>query len=94
MLLLFMNEEDSFWMLETIVSLMMPPRYYTPSMDAALADQAALADLIKAHVPAVSARIQELQVPPTRPASAVGAMWHSRLPHGSPPCLLCRLSCS
>jgi len=38
-LLLFLDEEDAFWGLVTIIESLMPPQYYDRTMIAAHADQ-------------------------------------------------------
>lgn len=55
MMLLFMNEEDSFWLLVTIVERLLPADYYTRSMVGTYADQFVLAHIIKVYLPKVHA---------------------------------------
>eukprot|EP00294_Goniomonas_avonlea_P016156 CAMPEP_0114565478 /NCGR_PEP_ID=MMETSP0114-20121206/14329_1 /TAXON_ID=31324 /ORGANISM="Goniomonas sp, Strain m" /LENGTH=596 /DNA_ID=CAMNT_0001751723 /DNA_START=15 /DNA_END=1805 /DNA_ORIENTATION=+ len=62
MLLLFVNEEEAFWTLCVVVEDMLPPSYYAPTMDAALADQSALEDCVRACLPTLMARVGEQQV--------------------------------
>jgi hypothetical protein len=39
MMLLFLQEEDAFWLLATIIENLLPPEYYTKSMLGAYVDQ-------------------------------------------------------
>ena len=45
MLLLFVNEEEAFWLLDTIVRKLLPDNYYTPDMSGCLVDQECLRHL-------------------------------------------------
>ena len=45
MLLLFVDEEEAFWLLDAILRKLLPDNYYTPDMEGCLADQACLRHL-------------------------------------------------
>jgi hypothetical protein len=50
-ILLFMEEEDSFWLLSTIIECLLPPDQYTKSMVGTYIDQAVFGHLIERHYP-------------------------------------------
>ena len=49
--LIFMQEEDAFWLLVTVVEKLLPSDYYTQSMVGTYVDQFVLAHIIKRHLP-------------------------------------------
>ena len=51
MMLIFMNEEDAFWLLVTVVETILPDDYYTKSMVGTYVDQFVLAHIIKKFLP-------------------------------------------
>jgi hypothetical protein len=51
MMLIFMSEEESFWLLITVVEKLLPPDYYTKSMVGTYVDQFVLAHIIKKYLP-------------------------------------------
>jgi hypothetical protein len=53
MFLLFVQEEEAFWMLCTVVERIMPEGMYSVTMDGATADQEVLMQLIMERMPAV-----------------------------------------
>ena len=53
MMLIFMGEEDAFWLLVTVVERLLPPDYYTKSMVGTYADQFVLAHIIKKCLPKI-----------------------------------------
>ena len=44
MLLLFVGDEEAFWLLDALLANIMPAEYYTPTMAAAIADQLVLSE--------------------------------------------------
>eukprot|EP01103_Thecamoeba_quadrilineata_P019763 TRINITY_DN815_c0_g1_i2.p1 TRINITY_DN815_c0_g1~~TRINITY_DN815_c0_g1_i2.p1 ORF type:complete len:193 (+),score=25.90 TRINITY_DN815_c0_g1_i2:555-1133(+) len=56
-LLLFMSEEESFWMLSTIIEDILPPDYYTDNMIGSQADQFVFRYLISKKFPKVEAHM-------------------------------------
>jgi len=52
-LLLFLNEEDTFWMMACIVQDLLPASYYSANLWGAQADQLVLRSLIARHLPAL-----------------------------------------
>lgn len=63
MMLLFMEEEDAFWLLVTIIERLLPPDYYTKSMVGTYTDQLVLMNLIKTHLPKVHKKLLEAAAP-------------------------------
>jgi hypothetical protein len=53
MMLIFMQEEDAFWLLVTVVEKLLPPDYYTRSMVGTYVDQFVLAHVIKKFFPKI-----------------------------------------
>lgn len=53
MMLIFMQEEDAFWLLITIVERLLPEDYYTKNMVGTYVDQYVLAHIIKKCLPKV-----------------------------------------
>jgi hypothetical protein len=51
MMLIFMEEEESFWLLITVVEKLLPTDYYTKSMVGTYVDQFVLAHIIKKYLP-------------------------------------------
>ncbi len=52
-MLLFMGEEDSFWLLVTVVERLLPADYFTRSMIGAHVDQHVLAHIIETRLPRI-----------------------------------------
>jgi Rab-GTPase-TBC domain len=65
MLLLFLDEENAFWLLVTIVETLLPKDYYSKSMVGAYTDQYVLAHMIKQFFPKIHQLLEEksLQLP-------------------------------
>jgi hypothetical protein len=55
MMLIFMDEEDAFFLLITIVEQLLPADYYTKSMVGTYVDQFVLAHIIKKFLPKIHA---------------------------------------
>ena len=53
MMLIFMGEDDVFWLLVTIVERMLPEDYYTRSMVGTYVDQYVLAHIVKKCLPKI-----------------------------------------
>ncbi len=53
MMLIFMDEEDAFFLLVTIVEQLLPSDYYTKSMVGTYVDQFVLAHIIKKFLPKI-----------------------------------------
>ena len=60
-----MNEEDSFWLLATVVEKLLPSNYYTKSMIGIYVDQYVLGHMIKLYLPEIHKKLEdfELQLP-------------------------------
>ena len=54
MMLIFMQEEDVFWLLITVVERLLPEDYYTKNMVGTYVDQYVLAHIIKKCLPRVN----------------------------------------
>lgn len=52
-MLLFMNEEDTFWLLVTVIETLLPKDYYTKSMVGIYADQCVLARIVQIQLPRI-----------------------------------------
>jgi hypothetical protein len=61
-LLLFLDDEAAFWVLEALLLHIMPAGYYSHSMDAAVADQSVFADLVLERLPHVHMHLRRLGV--------------------------------
>ena len=53
MMLLFMQEEETFWLLATIIDKLLPKNYYTKNMIDTYCDQHVLGHMIKTFLPKV-----------------------------------------
>eukprot|EP01035_Chromulina_nebulosa_P018191 gene18191-23852_t len=62
MMLLFMEEEDAFWLLLTVVETLLPKDYYTRTMIGTYTDQYVLNHLVKEHLPELHHAIEEAQL--------------------------------
>ena len=51
MILLFMSEEDAFWLMSTIIECLLPKDYYTKSMLGTYVDQFVFAHMVKTRYP-------------------------------------------
>ncbi|KAB7496892.1 Small G protein signaling modulator 3-like protein [Armadillidium nasatum] len=58
-LLLFMEEEDAFWMMCTIVEDLLPASYYSSTLLGVQADQKVLSSLVTTYLPGVEGVIKE-----------------------------------
>ena len=56
--LLFLSEEDAFWMLVAVVESVLPQGYYSETMESAQADQRVLRELLQERCPKVHAHLQ------------------------------------
>ena len=54
MMLLFLDEEDAFWLFLTVVDTLLPNDYYTKSMVGVYVDQYVLTNIIKKNLPKVN----------------------------------------
>jgi len=65
MMLLFMEEEDVFWLLVTTVDILLPKDYYSKSMVGVYTDQFVLSHLLKKYLPKINDKLLEnsLQLP-------------------------------
>ena len=62
MMLIFMQENDVFWLLITVVERLLPEDYYTKSMVGTYVDQYVLAHIIKKCLPKVHRYIKRTNV--------------------------------
>jgi hypothetical protein len=53
MMLVFMQEEDAFWLLVTVVERLLPDDYFTRSMVGTYVDQYVLAHIVKKCLPRI-----------------------------------------
>eukprot|EP00013_Stygamoeba_regulata_P021401 CAMPEP_0177665944 /NCGR_PEP_ID=MMETSP0447-20121125/21322_1 /TAXON_ID=0 /ORGANISM="Stygamoeba regulata, Strain BSH-02190019" /LENGTH=832 /DNA_ID=CAMNT_0019172067 /DNA_START=35 /DNA_END=2533 /DNA_ORIENTATION=- len=60
--LLFMSEQEVFWLMAQVVDHVLPPAYYSPNMEGAYADQGVLCSLIAKKLPRVHAHLQKLSI--------------------------------
>eukprot|EP00048_Salpingoeca_helianthica_P013907 m.211013 g.211013 ORF g.211013 m.211013 type:complete len:1045 (+) comp15559_c1_seq12:5915-9049(+) len=60
--LLFLTEEDAFWALVAVVTVLMPKGYYTAPMLAARADQRVIRDLIRERLPKLDVFLKDVDV--------------------------------
>eukprot|EP01038_Epipyxis_sp_PR26KG_P005733 gene5733-7917_t len=65
MMLIFMDEEDTFWLFLTVIEKLLPHDYYTKSMIGTYVDQFVLAHIIKKHLPIIHSTFEknQLQLP-------------------------------
>jgi len=70
-LLLVFDEEEAFWVLDHILTNILPPNYYTEHMMSSLVDQNVFAGLIERKLPKLHVHTQTL----VHPLSAVTAQW-------------------
>eukprot|EP00164_Ancoracysta_twista_P005342 GFYU01007305.1.p1 GENE.GFYU01007305.1~~GFYU01007305.1.p1 ORF type:complete len:424 (-),score=137.17 GFYU01007305.1:143-1414(-) len=63
MLLLFMDEEEAFWMLSTIVELILPGGYFTQTMSAMQTDQRVFSELLSSKLKKVFKHIGYMDAP-------------------------------
>ena len=61
-MLLFLQEEDAFWLLVTVVETLLPKDYFSKSMVGMCTDQLVLAKLVELHLPNVHAALQKTQL--------------------------------
>ncbi|EGD77987.1 hypothetical protein PTSG_09622 [Salpingoeca rosetta] len=61
-MLLLLEEEDAFWLLQAILSDLVPGDFYGGNLLGAVTDQRVLRELIRRHVPDVSTAIETSQV--------------------------------
>ena len=61
-MLLFLQEEDAFWLLVTVVETLLPKDYFSKSMVGMCTDQLVLARLVELHLPNVHAALQKTQL--------------------------------
>ena len=65
MMLLFMEEEEAFWMFVTVIDTMLPHDYYTSSMVGTYIDQFVFSHIIKTRLPGIHKVLEgaALQIP-------------------------------
>lgn len=65
MILLFLEEEEAFWLLATIIEKLLPPDYYTKDMIGTYVDQFVFAHIIKKCLPNIHGTLEshQLQLP-------------------------------
>ena len=62
--LLFLNEEDAFWLMVYIIDVVMPGNYYTKQLMGAQVDQAVFKELVVEKLPVLSAHLEKHGVDP------------------------------
>jgi len=62
MMILFMNEEDAFWLLATVIEKLLPSDYYTNSMIGIYVDQYVLGQMVKIYLPQVHQKLEDNQL--------------------------------
>ncbi|GAU89701.1 hypothetical protein RvY_02217-2 [Ramazzottius varieornatus] len=58
-LLLFLEENDAFWLMTVIIETLLPPSYFAHGMLGAQADQKVLLELIEEYMPEVAAKFKK-----------------------------------
>jgi hypothetical protein len=53
MMIIFMTEEDAFWLFVTVVEKLLPSDYYTKTMVGTYVDQFVLSHIIKKYLPRI-----------------------------------------
>ena len=61
-LLLFFDEESAFWLMTTIVNVVLPPDYFTDSMIGLHTDLTVLNSLLSTHLPRLHSHLQAMRV--------------------------------
>ena len=61
-LLLFFDEESAFWLMTTVVNVVLPPDYFTDSMIGLHTDLNVLNSLLSTHLPRLHAHLQAMRV--------------------------------
>ena len=56
--LLFLNEEDAFWLMVYIIDVVMPPNYYTKQLIGAQVDQAVFKELVLEKLPTLAGHLE------------------------------------
>lgn len=62
LMLLFMGEEEAFWLLATVVEDLLPPDYFTRSMFGAHVDQSVLAFIVRSRLPKLHKTLELAQL--------------------------------
>ena len=62
--LLFLNEEDAFWLMVYIIDVVMPPNYYTKQLIGAQVDQAVFKELVLEKLPTLASHLETHGVDP------------------------------
>jgi hypothetical protein len=60
--LLYLQEEDGFWLLATVLDCFMPPDQYSRSMIGTYVDQAVLGHIVKTRFPVLHRKLEEFQL--------------------------------
>jgi len=63
--LLFLNEEDAFWLMVYIIDVVMPPQYYTKQLLGAQVDQAVFKELVSEKLPTLAEHLEIHGVDPS-----------------------------
>jgi len=63
--LLFLNEEDAFWLMVYIIDVVMPPNYYTKQLIGAQVDQAVFKELLAEKLPTLADHLETHGVDPS-----------------------------
>ena len=63
--LLFLNEEDAFWLMVYIIDVVMPPTYYAKQLVGAQIDQAVFKELVAEKLPVLSEHFNTHGVDPS-----------------------------
>ena len=61
-MLLFCNEEDTFWLLTTIIERLLPSNYYDKSMIGINLDQSVLFHMLKLYFPHIHKKLEDNQI--------------------------------
>ena len=62
MALLFMDEEDAFWLLAAILEELLPVDYYTKTMIGSYVDQYVLMHIVKVCFPSIHKKLEAVQL--------------------------------
>ena len=61
-MLFFMNEEDTFWLLATVIEKLLPSDYYTKSMIGIYVDLYVLGQMVKIYLPQIHQKLEDNQL--------------------------------
>lgn len=81
-LLLFLEEEDAFWMMCAIIEDLLPASYFSTTLLGVQTDQRVLRHLIVQYLPRLDKLLQEHDIGKGRPPSSLGSRGPETLTQG------------